>query len=101
MPSRRTLLQRLGLSMMAAPFLGRLPSSLAPPSIAPKRLILIPSLNGGAPEHFWPTGNTMATIAQPLAPWSDKIQFIKGLNIDGSWDHMAIRRKLSILSSTL
>ena len=33
----------------------------------------------------------MATITQPLAAWSDKIQFIKGLNIDGSWDHMAIR----------
>ena len=91
MPTRRILLQRLGLSMMAAPFLGRIPNSLANPTSAPQRLILIQSLNGGAPEHFWPSNGNMATIAQPLAPWADKIQFIKGLNIDGSWDHMAIR----------
>jgi hypothetical protein len=77
--------------MMTVPFFGRIPNSLANPTGAPQRLILIPSLNGGAPEHFWPSGGTMATIAQPLSAWSDKIQFIKGLNIDGSWDHMAIR----------
>ena len=26
-----------------------------------------------------------------MQQWTNKIQFIKGLNIDGSWDHMAIR----------
>ena len=91
MLTRRKLLRRLGLSMLTAPVLGYIPKTLADTSQAPQRLIIIPSLNGGAPEHFWPTNGAMATITESLAPWSDKIQFIKGLNIDGSWDHMAIR----------
>ncbi|MGC6492570.1 MAG: DUF1552 domain-containing protein [Myxococcota bacterium] len=89
--TRRRLLKHLGLSLAAAPFLGRTPKSLAQTGTPPQRLILIPSLNGGAPEHFWPSGQTMATIAAPLQPWADRIQFIKGLNIEGSTNHMAVR----------
>jgi hypothetical protein len=92
--SRRALLG-LGLGAAAAlPLLrwsGRARAASGP---APRRLVLFPSLNGAAPEHFWPNpGNlaAMSLITEPLAAWRDQITFVRGVDIDGSYNHFAVR----------
>lgn len=91
MPTRRELLQHLGLGLALAPFLGRVPESLASGTV-PKRLVLIPSLNGGSPDLYYPTGGgPLPVITAAFEPWRDRVQLIRGLDMDGSWDHMAVR----------
>jgi len=64
--------------------------SRAAPSASPLRLVLIPLLNGVAHEYFYPTAAS-SLVAEPLVPYLDRITFLRGLDIDGSWDHMAVR----------
>lgn len=61
---------------------------------APKRLILWPSLNGAAAEYFWPSpGNlgAMSAVTEPLAAYQSKMTFVRGLSIEGSYNHFAVR----------
>ena len=61
---------------------------------APLRLVILPMLNGAEPRFFWPNpGNLagMSTVTQPLAPYQRQITFVRGINIEGSNNHMAVR----------
>jgi hypothetical protein len=88
---RRSFLQ-LGLGSLAAAALLRVPRrARAGGTPAPQRLILIPSMNGCAPEYFWPSGSTMGLATEPLAPWRDRTTFVRGVDIDGSYNHFAVR----------
>jgi hypothetical protein len=72
----------------------RMPSARAAGSGAPLRLILWPSLNGATPPYFWPNpGNlaAMSPITEPLAPYQKQITFVRGVDIAGSTNHMAVR----------
>jgi hypothetical protein len=51
-------------------------------------------MNGAAPEHFWPSpGNlaAMSLVTEPLKPWQQHITFVRGLSIEGSDNHFAVR----------
>jgi len=89
---RRTLL-KLALGGAAALPLLRFGGSRARASGsgAPRRLILFPSLNGCAPEYFWPTATAMNIATQPLAAYRSRMTFLRGLNIEGSYNHFAVR----------
>ena len=95
--SRRSLLQHLGLGAAAfalhrvAP---RMREARAAESGPPKRLILWPSMNGAAPQHFWPSPGNLAALSlvlEPLRAWSSKMTFVRGLDIEGSYNHFAVR----------
>jgi hypothetical protein len=61
---------------------------------APRRLILFPSMNGAAPEHFWPSAGNLAAmslITEPLAAYQSRMTFVRGLDIEGSYNHFAVR----------
>src|SRR5688500_15082864 len=91
---RRSLF-KWGLGAAATlPFLRLGSRARAGGGAAPKRLILWPSLNGAAPEHFWPNpGNlaAMSTVTAPLAAYQSRMTFVRGLNIEGSYNHFAVR----------
>jgi hypothetical protein len=95
-PSRRSLLQ-LGLAAAALPLLrfgGRTREARAAAGTAPQRLVLFPSMNGAAPQHFWPNpGNlaAMSLVTEPLRAFQNRTTFIRGLDIDGSYNHFAVR----------
>lgn len=64
----------------------------ASPSEAPTRLVLFPSLNGTRHPDFWPGADgRLPTITSPLAALRDQVTFVRGLSMEGSWDHFAIR----------
>ena len=91
MLTRRQLLAR-GAVSAAAWQLTRQPSALA--AGVPTRLIIMPLLNGSEARYFWPSpGNlaAMSMITEPLKEYQRQITFIKGLNVDGSMNHMAVR----------
>ena len=61
---------------------------------APQRLVLWPSMNGAAAEHFWPAAGNLAAmslITEPLAAFQPRMTFVRGLDIEGSYNHFAIR----------
>jgi hypothetical protein len=86
---------KLGLGTAAAlPFLRLASRARAGGGAAPRRLILWPSLNGAAPEYFWPNpGNlaAMSVVTQPLAAYQARMTFVRGLSIEGSYNHFAVR----------
>jgi hypothetical protein len=58
------------------------------------RLILWPSLNGAEHSAFWPNpGNlaAMSTVTEPLKAFQKSITFVRGIDISGSFNHMAVR----------
>jgi uncharacterized protein DUF1552 len=88
--TRRQLLKRTGAAA-AWPLAGRLARAAGP---APLRLILWPALNGADPQYFWPNpGNlsAMSMVTAPLAPYQKQITFLRGLDVAGSFNHMAVR----------
>lgn len=50
----------------------------------------MPLLNGVDHQYFWP-GPAGSVVTEPLAGFLDQLTFVRGLDIDGSWDHMAVR----------
>lgn len=56
----------------------------------PLRLVLWPSLNGCEPRYFWP-GESDTIATKPLEGYASQITYVRGLDIDGSYNHMAIR----------
>ncbi len=61
---------------------------------APTRLVVFPLLNGADHRLFWPNpGNlsAMSTVTQPLAPYQSQLTFVRGIDIEGSFNHMAVR----------
>jgi hypothetical protein len=91
--SRRSLL-KLALGGAAALPFARFGGSRASAADAgaPRRLILWPSLNGAAPEYFWPgAAGATSLVTQPLAAYASKMTFLRGVNIEGSYNHFAVR----------
>jgi hypothetical protein len=83
--TRRQVLQDLGLSAAAAPFLLNLPSlGLADTQSRPLRLILVFSPNGIIPPNFWPdeTGTEFAfkEILAPLESFRDRVLILHGIS---------------------
>lgn len=96
-PTRRSLLH-LGLAAAALPLLRFVPRSVrearAADGTTPKRLILWPSMNGSPAQHFWPNPGNLAALSlilEPLRQWQPKMTFIRGLDIEGSYNHFAVR----------
>jgi hypothetical protein len=94
--SRRSFVRTVGAAAAALPFvnLTRGARVTAAPGDAPLRLVLWPSMNGADPNLFWPNaGNlaAMSVVTQPLAAYQKQITFLRGLDIAGSNNHMAIR----------
>jgi len=82
---RRQFIRRVGLSAASLPFLMGLPSlGLAAPARPRQRLVIMFSPNGTLPPHFWPdeTGPDfkLKAITEPLAPFKDRLLFLKGLS---------------------
>src|SRR5215212_497675 len=82
---RRQFIQRLGLSAASLPFLMGLPSlGLAAPARPRQRLVIMFSPNGTIPTEFWPdeTGADfqLKEIVEPLAPFKDRMLFLKGIS---------------------
>ena len=92
--SRRQFLASIAASLAAAPFVTRRAWSAAlglRQDAAPLRLILWPALNGADHKYFWPNGEDFNVCTEPLKAHRSKITFLRGLNIEGSFNHFAIR----------
>jgi hypothetical protein len=60
----------------------------------PIRLIVFPLLNGADHRMFWPNpGNlsAMSLVTEPLAPYQSQLTFVRGIDVTGSFNHMAVR----------
>src|SRR6185503_12850219 len=56
--------------------------------------VLIPMMNGADPSLYWPSpGNlsAMSLVTEPLKPWANQATFVRGLNVEGSNNHFAVR----------
>jgi hypothetical protein len=85
MTTRRQFLRDLGISAAALPLVMSLPSLGFAQSVARKqRLLVMFSPNGTLPNKFWPdeVGEefTLKEIVEPLAPFKDRLLFLKGLS---------------------
>lgn len=77
----REMVRRAGMGVRHAAGLG-----------VPKRLVLIPMLNGTPKGTFWPEGGgAWPMVSAPLEPFKSKIQFVQGLDQFETHDHIAIR----------
>jgi len=85
--SRRQLLA--GTAALAALPMLR-PSAARASDERPLRLIVMPLLNGVDHQYFWP-GPAGSLVTEPLTGYMDRLTFVRGLDIDGSHDHMAVR----------
>jgi len=96
---RRRFLRHLGVSAAVSPFLQGLPGfgnvQAAAGGTPRKRVIIMFSPNGTIPDEFWPkiggggeTDFQLGRILQPLAPYKDRLTFLKGLSnkIQGDGD---------------
>ncbi|MFK8004010.1 MAG: DUF1552 domain-containing protein [Polyangiales bacterium] len=89
-PSRRSFLRIAGAGALGATMIPRWSAADSPG--VPKRLILFPSLNGTRHPDFWPGADgRLATITSPLEALRDQVTFVRGLSMQGSWDHFAVR----------
>jgi hypothetical protein len=83
--SRRRLLEGLGVSAAALPFLPLLESSAGGPETPPKRLLLMFHPHGTVRERWLPTGTNsdfvLPTILDPLVPFQDRLVVIDGLRM--------------------
>src|SRR5438270_1028072 len=82
---RREFIKRLGISASALPFLIGLPSlGLAAPARPRQRLVVMFSPNGTIPPAYWPdeagSDFKLKEIVEPLAPFKDRMLFLKGLS---------------------
>src|SRR5688572_20900465 len=93
--SRRSFVRTVGAAAAALPFLNlRGPRVTAAPGDAPLRLVLWPSMNGADPAYFWPNAGklgAMSVVTEPLQAFQKQIPFVRGLDIAGSNNHMAVR----------
>src|SRR5688572_11361000 len=94
MLTRRQLLSRTGATAAAlglGSFGGAGSAHAAGP---PTRLIVFPLLNGAEARFFWPNpGNlaAMSMVTEPLKAFQRQLTFVKGIDVTGSFNHMAVR----------
>lgn len=81
-----------GTAALALPFGA---AARATPATAPTRLVLWPSLNGARPDLFWPSGGGGSLVTEPLAAFRDRMTFVRGIGIEGSENHYAVRSMFS------
>jgi uncharacterized membrane protein YgcG len=96
--SRRALLKHLGAGAAALPFLKYARRAEAQATSAPLRLVLWPMMNGADPAFFWPNpGNlsAMSVVTEPLRAFQSQTTFVRGMRIDGSNNHFAVRSMFS------
>jgi hypothetical protein len=89
--TRRQLLATAGTAAATWGLHGSRAAHAAGPPI---RLIVFPLLNGAEPRFFWPNpGNlgAMSPITEPLSPYQSQITFVRGIDVTGSFNHMAVR----------
>ena len=96
MVTRRQLLARAGLAAAGWPLAGAIAGRghMAHAAGAPLRLLVFPLLNGAEHGAFWPNpGNlaAMSRVTSPLAAFQKQITFVRGVEISGSMNHMAVR----------
>ena len=90
MLTRRQLIARGGMAA-AAWQLARRNQTFAAGG-APTRLIIMPLLNGSEARFFWPSGaGAMSPITEPLRPYQRQLTFVRGIDVEGSMNHMAVR----------
>jgi hypothetical protein len=92
--TRRQLIARAGAAGMAAAAWQVARQRAAHAAGPPTRLVIVPMLNGSEPRFFWPSpGNlaAMSMITEPLKAYQKQITFVRGINVDGSNNHMAVR----------
>jgi hypothetical protein len=83
--SRRTMLETLGLGGALVPLVGLGSSAAAGATGTAKRMVIITTTNGVAPEHFFPPApGSLADLAAtrilaPLAPYRDRTIVIRGV----------------------
>src|SRR6188768_111830 len=88
MTTRRQFLRDLGISAAALPLVMNLPSlafgKTANTTSRKQRLIFMFSPNGTLPNKFWPDEEgdqfTLKPIVEPLAPFKDRLLFLRGLS---------------------
>ena len=106
--TRRAFLRDLGISVSALPFLGGLKSLWADESTiagqqVAKRLIIFFSPNGTLPNHFWPDNFgdehslELKPMLEPLAPFTEHMLMLKGVNNDVRGDGDGHMRGMSCL----
>ncbi len=94
MLTRRQLIARAGMGGMAAAAWQMARLRAAQAAGPPTRLVILPMLNGAEPRFFWPSpGNlgAMSMVTEPLKAYQRQISFVRGINVDGSNNHMAVR----------
>ncbi len=87
---RRQFLKDLGVGLSALPFISGLPSLQAAATnrntFPKQRLVVMFSPNGTLPKEFWPdqfgpdTPLDLKPILEPLAPYSEQMLLLKGVN---------------------
>ncbi len=85
MTTRREFLRQLGVSAAALPLVMNLPSvGFANTQTRKQRLIVLFTPNGTLPDKFWPDEEgaefTLKEIVEPLAPFKDRLLFLRGLS---------------------
>jgi hypothetical protein len=90
------LLRAAGAAAVATPLLrGQARAQAGGP---PLRLVLWPMMNGAESQFFWPNpGNfeALSTVTEPLKGYAKQLTFIRGVDIDGSDNHFAVRSMFS------
>jgi hypothetical protein len=90
--TRRQWLAGAG-ALAASPFLARVARAAG----SPARLVCWPMMNGADAGAFYPSGSAtdLSLITGPLKKYASLVTFIKGVNIDGSTNHYAVRSTYS------
>ncbi len=84
--TRRDFLRDLGIGAAALPFVLNLPSlAQAAEGQRKQRLVVVFSPDGVVPWNFWPDEEgadfKLKEIVEPLAPFKDRMLFLKGLSM--------------------
>jgi hypothetical protein len=97
--TRRRLLQAAGLAAAASPaFLAGGGSPARAATGSPLRLVCWPMMNGAESQYFYPGGQdatVLSSITEPIRKYASLATFVKGLKVDGSENHFAVRATYS------
>lgn len=94
--SRRAFTASLGMSLLAAPFVGLLTRSrraAAAPATAARRLVVFFTPNGTVPARWRPSGTTTSwsfpagSILEPLGAWKERLVVLDGLEFKNANNH--------------
>ncbi len=94
--SRRSFVATLGMSLLAAPFVGLLGGrrgAVAAPATTARRLVVFFSPNGTVPSRWRPSGSDTSfsfpagSILEPLASWRDRLVVLDELEFKNANNH--------------